>query len=89
MDVTIEISMYALSDNYKTRIISFIQRVKQHQGIKVETNGISTQLIGDYGILMAVIKEEMGRDLAIGKTFFVLKIGKGELNKDDLPEELK
>ena len=89
MNATIEISMYALSDDYKNRIIRFIQRVKQQQGIKVEVNGLSTQLMGDYDILMQVLKKEMSADLAIGKTFFLLKIGKGELTKDDLPEELR
>lgn len=88
MIATIEISMYALSDDYAKRIIAFIQRVKQNPGIRVEVNGLSTQLFGEYDLLMQILKKEMQQDLENGRSVFLLKIGPGELTKEKLPSEL-
>ncbi|HSH66650.1 MAG TPA: hypothetical protein VLB84_12875 [Bacteroidia bacterium] len=88
MIATIEISMYALSNNYEERVIDFIQRVKQNPSVRVEVNGLSTQLFGDYDVLMQLLKKEMFVDLENGKSVFVLKIGPGELSKEKLPDIL-
>ncbi|HET6227065.1 MAG TPA: hypothetical protein VFF27_12340 [Bacteroidia bacterium] len=89
MQATIEISMYALSDDYAARVIAFIQRVKQNKSIRVEVNGLSTQLFGDYDVLMQLLKTEMQPDLENGSCVFLVKIGPGELTKDKLPNVLK
>lgn len=89
MIATIEISMYALSNDYAERVISFIQRVKQNKNIRVEVNGLSTQLFGEYDLLMELLKKEMQHDLENGKSVFLLKIGPGELSREKLPEILK
>lgn len=89
MIATIEISMYALTDDYANKVIGFIQRVKKYPGIRSEVNGLSTQLFGEYDVLMDVLKKEMHEDLQTGKNVFLLKIGKGELTKENLPEVLK
>lgn len=88
MIATIEISMYALSDDYAERIIAFIQRVKQNRNIRVEVNGLSTQLFGEYEELMLLLKKEMQHDLENGRSVFLLKIGPGELTKEKLPSVL-
>ena len=89
MLATIEISMYALSNDYAERVIAFIQRVKQNKNIRVEVNGLSTQLFGDYDMLMSLLKTEMQQDLETGKCVFLVKIGSGELSKEKLPDVLK
>ena len=89
MQATIEISMYPLTDQYEKRIIDFIQRVKENKRIRVEVNGLSTQLFGDYDLLMNILKHEMQNDFENGKTVFLLKIAAGERTKENLPEELK
>ena len=89
MLATIEISMYALSNDYAERVIAFIQRVKQNKNIRVEVNGLSTQLFGDYELLMQLLKKEMQQDLESGSCVFLVKIGPGELTKDKLPNILK
>ncbi len=89
MIASVEISMYALTDEYAKRIIDFIQRVKQNKGIRVEVNGLSTQLFGEYDLLMDVLKKEMQHDFGFGKTVFVLKIAGAELTKENLPDVLK
>ena len=89
MIATIEVSMYALTDGYAQKVIDFIQRVKQNKGIRVEVNGLSTQLFGEYDLLMKVLKNEMQNDFENGKAVFLLKIAGSELTKDKLPDVLK
>ncbi len=89
MIVTVEISMYALSDGYAEKVIAFIQRIKQNKNIRVEVNGLSTQLFGEYDVLFPLLKNEMLHDLKNGSTVFLLKIGPGELTKEKLPAILQ
>lgn len=89
MIATVEISMYALSDDYEKKVIDFIQRIKQNKNIRVEVNGLSTQLFGEYDILMDVLKKEMRSDFENGKAVFIMKIAGKELTKEKLPEILK
>ena len=89
MIATIEVSMYALTDGYEQKVIDFIQRVKQNKGIRVEVNGLSTQLFGEYDLLMNLLKKEMQHDFENGKAVFLLKLAGSELTKDKLPDVLK
>ncbi len=89
MIATIEISMYALTDDYEQKVIDFIQRVKQNKNIRVEVNGLSTQLFGEYDLLMEVLKNEMKHDFENGKAVFLMKIAGSERTREKLPEILK
>lgn len=89
MIATVEISMYALEDGYAEKVIDFIRRVKQNKNIRVEVNGLSTQLFGEYELLMDVLKNEMKASFESGKAVFLLKLAGSELTKDKLPEILK
>ena len=89
MIATIEISMYSLTDAYEQKVIDFIQRIKQNRNIRVEVNGLSTQLFGEYDLLMEVLKNEMKTVFESGKAVFVLKLAGMELTKDKLPDILK
>ncbi len=89
MIATIEISMYPLTDGYKSKIIDFIRRLKLNKNIRIEVLGLSTQLVGEYDLLMDVLKNEMRNDFEKGKAVFLLKIVGVEMTKDTLPEELK
>jgi uncharacterized protein YqgV (UPF0045/DUF77 family) len=89
MIATIEISMYSLTDAYEQNVIDFIQRIKLNKNIRVEVNGLSTQLFGEYDELMEVLKQEMKTVFDNGKAVFVLKLAGSELTKEKLPEILK
>ena len=89
MIATIEISMYSLADAYEQHVIDFIQRIKENKNIRVEVNGLSTQLFGEYDLLMDVLKNEMQKVFENGKAVFVLKLAGSELTKEKLPEILK
>lgn len=89
MIATVEISMYALENAYEQKVIDFIQRIKNNKNIRVEVNGLSTQLFGEYDELMDLLKNEMRTVFDNGKAVFVLKLAGSELTKDKLPEILK
>jgi uncharacterized protein YqgV (UPF0045/DUF77 family) len=83
MQATIEISMYPLSDDYIQRVLAFLENLKKHHQITVETNGLSTQIFGDYHKLLDILKMEMFEVFLTQNAIFVLKIGKGELRFKD------
>jgi len=79
MQATIEISMYPLSDDYIQRVLDFLEALKKHKNISVETNGLSTQIFGVYNDLLDILKMEIFEVLMNQNAIFILKIGKGEL----------
>ena len=89
MKATVEISMYPLHNDYEQRVIDFIQTVKKHKNIAVEVNGLSTQLFGDYNVLMKILTNELKSGLESNRAVFVMKIAKGELKKEKLLPVLK
>lgn len=89
MVATVEISMYALEDAYEQKVIDFIQRIKHNKNIRVEVNGLSTQLFGEYDELMNLLRDEMKTVFENGKAVFLLKLAGSELTRDKLPPVLK
>ena len=69
MQVTLEITMYPLADGYKEAIKSFLQRLNKIDNIEVITNGVSTQVFGDYDDVMEgysdVLKPSLEGETAI------------------------
>ena len=62
MKISIEISLYPLAhEKFKTEIWTFIKRLRSVNGLQVVTNGMSTQVFGDYDLatnhVMAEIKQ--------------------------------
>ncbi len=89
MIATIEISMYPLTEQYKQKIIDFILRIKKNKNIRVEVIGLSTQLVGEYDLLMDVLKNEMRFAFENEKAVFILKIAGREMTRKTLPDVLK
>jgi uncharacterized protein YqgV (UPF0045/DUF77 family) len=83
MQATIEISMYPLSDDYIQRVLAFLEELKKHENIRIETNGLSTQIFGVYHELLDILKMEMFEVLSNQNAIFILKIGKGELRYEE------
>jgi uncharacterized protein YqgV (UPF0045/DUF77 family) len=79
MQATIEISMYPLHQDYEQRVLAFLEKINNYPNILVETNGVSTQLFGNYEDLMQMLTVEMKDVLESQHAMFVMKIGKGEL----------
>ena len=69
MKVTLEITMYPLTDGYKEEVKAFLRRLNQQENIEVITNGVSTQVFGNYDDVMfgytVALKPSMEGETAI------------------------
>jgi uncharacterized protein YqgV (UPF0045/DUF77 family) len=60
MKVSIEISLYPLAEEkFKTEIWAFIKRLRNVTGLNVVTNGMSTQVFGDYDLATSHVMAEI------------------------------
>ena len=75
MKCSVEISMYPLDVNYIEPITFFIKRLKRQTFISLETNGMSTQVFGDYDNVMTAIQQEMKNSFLLQqKVVFNMKV---------------
>ena len=82
MECSVEISMYPLNSDYKPAIIDFIKRLRKHPFISIETNGMSTQIFGNYKRVMNAINTEMKNTFAVeGKVVFNIRVINGNLSE--------
>jgi len=80
MQISIEISLYPLAQSqFKDDIWAFIKKLRKVNGLKVVTNGMSTQVFGEYDLacqhVMAEIKQV---HQALGSAVFVCKFIAGD-----------
>ena len=74
MELSVEISKYPLADDYIPAIKDFIGRLNATDGISVVGNTMSTQVFGEYDLVMSVLTREMKRSYEeFGKAIFVCK----------------
>ncbi|CAM3787162.1 MULTISPECIES: YkoF family thiamine/hydroxymethylpyrimidine-binding protein [Pseudoalteromonas] len=84
MQVSVEISKYPLHQDYIPFIKGFIDRLNEHEGIKVITNTMSTQVFGEFDLVTSVLNQEMKHSFeAYGKCIFVCKFISGDLSPAD------
>lgn len=80
MKLSVEISKYPLKDEYIPSIQDFIDRLNLHPELQVITNTMSTQVFGDYDLLMDVLKQEIRQSYEkFGRAIFVCKFIEGDL----------
>jgi len=80
MQISVDLSLYPLQDEYIPVIIDFIHRVQAHEGIEVVRNQMSTQLFGECARVMAVLAEEMRHSFEThGKAVLVAKFVNGDV----------
>lgn len=83
MKLSVEISMYPLKNEYIPAIQDFIDRLNRHPDLQVITNTMSTQVFGDYDLLMDTLKGEMRASYEkFGRAIFVCKFIDGDLSPD-------
>jgi uncharacterized protein YqgV (UPF0045/DUF77 family) len=74
--------MYPLDVNYIEPISFFIKRLKRHPFIYLETNGMSTQVFGDYDNVMTAIQKEMKNSFLLQqKVVFNMKVVNAHLQE--------
>lgn len=82
MNCSVEISMYPLDKKYKKHIIEFIKKLRLYKSISVISNGMSTQIFGDYFDVSSALNHEI--QLAFKNKIpivFNLKIINSDLSK--------
>jgi len=74
MEISVDISMYPLQKEYEAPISAFIERLTTEPSVAVSCNELSTQLHGDYRIIMKLLEEEIYSVFKeIPDSIFVLK----------------
>lgn len=58
MNISVELTLMPLQDDYRNHIVSFIKRLR-NSNFHVEENSLSTQVYGEYDAVMLFLKEEL------------------------------
>ena len=75
MEISVDISMYPLQREFEAPILAFIDMLENEQSVEVVRNELSTQVHGDYKIIMALLEKEMFSVFTeIPDSIFVLKL---------------
>ncbi len=83
MQLSVEISKYPLAEvDYVAAIQNFIDRINTHPDITIVTNVMSTQLFGDFDIVMSALTQELKVSFEqYGTTVFACKFIPGNLHQ--------
>jgi len=74
MEISAEISNYPLTDEYLGYIKGFIDRLHNVEGLSVVGNTMSTQIFGNYDLVMDTLKTEIKASWEeFGTSIFVVK----------------
>ncbi len=79
MYISIDVSYYPLKDEFKPSIKDFIRRLNSHENIIVDSNGMSTQVFGEYSEVMRIITNEIKKSFEVPHSVFILKIINSDL----------
>ena len=75
MDIGVEISLYPLHQDFIPPIRDFINRLNADHRLRIVTNSMSTQVFGDYDVVMPTLVRELRATFADNdKAVFVMKV---------------
>jgi uncharacterized protein YqgV (UPF0045/DUF77 family) len=75
MDIGVELSLYPLNQQYIPPIQNFIDRLNQQPQLRIETNSMSTQVFGEYDLVMRTLTRELRTTFEHNdKAVFVMKV---------------
>jgi uncharacterized protein YqgV (UPF0045/DUF77 family) len=75
MDIGVEISLYPLHQDYIPPIRDFINRLNAEHRLRIVTNSMSTQVFGEYDVVMQTLLRELRPTLeGHDKAVFVMKV---------------
>jgi uncharacterized protein YqgV (UPF0045/DUF77 family) len=80
MKTSVEISYYPLNEEFIPPIREFIDRVNKYEGIIAQTNGMSTQVFGEFDLVMKALTAEIRKSFENPHSVFVLKVINADLN---------
>ena len=58
MDISVELTLTPLQNNYEELIINFIKKLRD-SGLTIRENPLSTQIYGDYDSIMKLLNTEI------------------------------
>ncbi len=74
MEISVDISMYPLQREFEAPILAFIDMLEKEESVEVVRNELSTQVHGEYKIIMALLEKEMFSVFSeIPDSIFVMK----------------
>jgi uncharacterized protein YqgV (UPF0045/DUF77 family) len=85
MQLSIDISYYPLTEQYLEPIKAFIARLHTHSEIDVKSNGMSTQVFGEFADVMRIATAEIEQAMELPHSIFVLKMANARLDIDYKP----
>ena len=56
MKISVDLSLYPLQEGYVTPIKAFIAAISACDGLEVQYNRVSTQVFGEYDVVMSAIQ---------------------------------
>ena len=59
MEISVDISMYPLQEEFEAPILAFIDTLENIDKVEVVRTELSTQIHGDYKVIMALLEKEM------------------------------
>jgi len=68
-----------MKDEFIPSVLNFVQSLRTYDEISVESNSMSTQVFGEYELVMAIITKEMKKAMDIPYSVFVLKVINSDL----------
>ena len=81
MKTSVELGYYPLNDDYLIHIKNFIRRLNTYENLTVKTNGMSTQVFGEYDEVMSAITQEIKKSFELPHSVFMLKVINNDLDK--------
>jgi len=80
----VDISLYPLDQDFIPPIQDVIDRLNSHEDLEVFTNPMSTQIRGEYDVVMAALSQEIRASFEqIPKAVFAIKILNNPLGDSD------
>ncbi|MEI6123453.1 MAG: hypothetical protein WCQ95_07465 [Bacteroidota bacterium] len=79
MKTSIDISYYPLEKEFVPHIVDFISRINKYDNLIAKTNGMSTQVFGEFKDVMHALTVEIEKSFALPHSVFVLKIVNADL----------
>ncbi|MDG1732941.1 MAG: hypothetical protein P8M49_00185 [Thalassotalea sp.] len=85
MQASIEISLYPLAeDQFKAEVWSFIRKLRAVEQLTVVTNGMSTQVFGEYDLTVTTVMQAIKEvHQALGSAVFVCKFIGGDCREPE------
>lgn len=74
MRITVELSLYPLTEDFVAPIKDFIARLRKYEGLEIVTNATSTQIVGDHSPVFEVPSKETAITFSSRQNIFVRKV---------------